>query len=482
MNPEDLTKRLLRAVCRADLTECRKLLERGALPPVEVPPEQQAEAFDAMIGGSHAAEGLDLLLAWGFDPSSVRMPDDEGYQSTPFISAVRANRIDLMEALKTAGADIQWKSPTGANAATAALPSNAFQDLRRDSPDQRAVRQWLDIHGIQFDPNCREMRRQITWASYGPSSWPDVPMLIELGVDANHLKWSPFMMKIAVRDATPEDAMEASLQALSDRDRYNRTPFLLSVSAGRRDLAEALVARGADPLARGWYGATALHLAAREGHDELMEWIVDLGVPVDARDDHGGTPLDEVMFGNQSESAAMLLRLGADPNAEDENGFRIIHNAGSAEVIRLLQKAGADVNAISGGGDWPLKDACASADPVLVEYLLENGAEVNRTSTGETALFSAVASDSLECVRLLLDAGAQINVTDVDGWTCLYHVRSLPMAELLLAHGADPGLTGMFDDRPENWTSSIEVAELIQRERLKAETTGADPSEPETTS
>lgn len=75
--------------------------------------------------------------------------------------------------------------------------------------------------------------------------------------------------------------------------------------------------------------------------------------------------------------------------------------------------------------------ACVSGDEDELEDLLDKGANVN-TSTidGVTALHQAVIDNKFEMVRFLVNRGADINAQDNEGWTPL-HVRKFTYFEVL---------------------------------------------------
>ena len=145
------------------------------------------------------------------------------------------------------------------------------------------------------------------------------------------------------------------------------------------------------------------------------------------------------------------------------------------DIIQLLAEAGADINAINDVGEWALRNAAWEGDTEAVAYLLSKGAKPNLTSTGETAIHMGVCSDNIEVVRLLLESGADINTTDVDGWTCLWWLKSAVMATFLLNHGADPSIPawGMIDERddlPEEYEEiPVAARDLLRGHRLKAQ-------------
>ncbi|CAN5859822.1 hypothetical protein BH11VER1_BH11VER1_40850 [soil metagenome] len=461
---------LKEALRRGELEECRLLLAEGAGSPFDLSLRDQATwLMSAINAPAHSHELLDLLLTIGFDPNSVYDALGEDYQSTPVIAAVKAERLDLIEKLVAAGANIHWRSPTGANTASAALPSFSTQEPNPETPELATIRAWLSQQNVVIDPHCKNSQRKLHWAASNPQSWPEIPGLLQLGMDATLLKWTPFMMKLATGTATREDVHAMPQEEIGHRDAYDRTPFLLAVAADKRELAEMLLKRGSDLFANCWCENTALHLAARYGLVDLIDWLISLDMSVETKNENDDTPLRDAVGFSRPGATRLLLESGANPNASDKIGFRVIHEANSQEILALLLQAGADVNDISAGGDWPLKDACCGGDAERIKFLLKQGANPNLNSTGETALFSAVHSDSLKCVTILLDAGAEINAVDCDGETCLWCVQSLPMAQLLLDRGADPSISDQCVSFPEEGLVPRSVARLFQEVRLHTE-------------
>lgn len=105
---------------------------------------------------------------------------------------------------------------------------------------------------------------------------------------------------------------------------------------------------------------------------------------------------------------------------------------------------GADVNAKNGAysGSWTaLMVACANGHIQIANILIENGADVNISdNTGETALMVASANDNLETIKLLIQHGADVNTKDIDGETALMvasqngHIATI---NFLVENGAD---------------------------------------------
>lgn len=117
--------------------------------------------------------------------------------------------------------------------------------------------------------------------------------------------------------------------------------------------------------------------------------------------------------------------------------------AGDLHAVRRLVESGANPNATDEHGSGTL----LTFHPQIIEYLLSHGADPNlqTNENGASVLAGLAYVNQLECVRLLLVAGADPNRgCDASGETPLHHALSTgdisrsPLVKLLLDYGADP--------------------------------------------
>jgi ankyrin repeat protein len=119
---------------------------------------------------------------------------------------------------------------------------------------------------------------------------------------------------------------------------------------------------------------------------------------------------------------------------------------GDLTAVRRLVEAGADVNGVGEHGIGPL----LSFTPEVTEYLLSQGADPNRQTneSGDPVIVGVAYVNNPECVRLLLEGGADANaVTQHTSETPLHASlaqgpdvpteRRLAVVKLLVEHGAD---------------------------------------------
>ena len=149
-----------------------------------------------------------------------------------------------------------------------------------------------------------------------------------------------------------------------------------------------------------------------------------------------------------------LQKSGASIDTRDDEGNTALGTAcrqGDAEAVRKLIQMGASVEAANDAGETPLMAAGAAEQSEIVQVLLKAGANVKtRTpASGHTALHWTLARPHgndekiAAIVRMLLQAGAEINQPSRSGMTPLMHAAWFGHAQaaaVLLEHGADPKL------------------------------------------
>ena len=238
------------------------------------------------------------------------------------------------------------------------------------------------------------------------------------------------------------------------------TPLHLTIGNGKFDAARWLLEKGAKPgLPNADYGLTPLHYLAKfddAGTLELMGKLLDAGAAPnfvsadrDAKGDpfkvisFNATPLETAIASHSMslEKTKLLLKHGANPNRKDSrvsemlaiaikkkdpNAKELVQLLGEAgfrmdspelrdtalsqnlEIVRLLFKYGANPNLI--GNDSLLKMAARDGNPELLKILLDAGADLNFQDIGKSIIWDAAGANdeqAVECLKLLAAAGAK---------------------------------------------------------------------------
>ena len=242
-------------------------------------------------------------------------------------------------------------------------------------------------------------------------------------------------------------------------------PLVDAVKSGDRTAAMAMLDKRVDVNAPEADGTTALHWAVQRGDLDLVQRLIRAGANVKAKNDYGSTPMSEAALLARAPILEALLKAGADvesPNADGQTALMVVARTSQVDAARLLIARGANVNAVEKWrGQTALMWAVAQNQPAMVKELIAHGADVNARSTinnwqrqvtaepraiyrpagGLTPLLYAAREGCAECARLLVDAGADINLADPENISPLLMAimnGRFDTASYLIKKGASP--------------------------------------------
>lgn len=139
---------------------------------------------------------------------------------------------------------------------------------------------------------------------------------------------------------TVQRMIKNSPDVVNSRDRDGLTLLHWAAYKGRRNVADLLLANGADLDARGNSVETPLHLAASEGHADVAELLLARRANVNAKGKGDTTPLHLAAFYGHNAVAELLLANNAEVNAENDQGATPLraavrgHHPDTADLIR----------------------------------------------------------------------------------------------------------------------------------------------------
>ncbi len=240
---------------------------------------------------------------------------------------------------------------------------------------------------------------------------------------------------------------------------------------------------------RQWGGLTPLLFAAREGNLETVKALLEGGAGINQTSEYGWTALLVATHNRFYRLGIYLLERGADPNLANEGGWTPLYIATDnrnieggdyptrkpdmdhLKYIERLLAAHANPNLrmrsstetrtvfthqwLLEEGATPFLRAAQSGDLVLMQLLLEHGANASIATSGnvtplmvasgigwvEGVTYEWSPQATYDAAKLLLDLGADVNAQDtLDGRTALMgaaHKGRNDVVELLVQHGAD---------------------------------------------
>jgi ankyrin repeat protein len=177
-------------------------------------------------------------------------------------------------------------------------------------------------------------------------------------------------------------------------DAYGNTALMLAASTGNADVVDELLSHGANVQLKDKYGQTALIFACSKGHYEVAKMLVERKAGVNVTTSHGQTALMKVCYISHPHTgilAELLLTHKAKPDTQAADGTTAAMVAAQNDHLELLE--------------------------ILAHY--SASLDLRRTTDGWTALHIAASKCSFTMVANLIGLGADPQVKDASGATCL---------------------------------------------------------------
>ncbi|MBD1810910.1 ankyrin repeat domain-containing protein [Microcoleus vaginatus DQ-U2] len=287
----------------------------------------------------------------------------------------------------------------------------------------------------------------------------------------NRIGFTPNAVVNAVKQGDPKTVRHYLDLGISANSRVNNKNLLHF--AGSKEVAELLIAKGADVNAKSPYGWTPLHFATASDRIKVAQTLIAKGADINAWTGSQYFNITPLFFARSPEMAKLLIAKGADVNAKNKNGLTPLHTARSKAIAKILLAAGAKINikednARNGKSTALLHKAAEIGFKEWVQHLIKDGANVAildsekrtplhyattkevaallmldvnaRDKSGNTPLHLAVDRGSQDIAELLIANGARVNVRNENGQTPLYRAIAIghnEIAALLINNGTD---------------------------------------------
>jgi ankyrin repeat protein len=162
-----------------------------------------------------------------------------------------------------------------------------------------------------------------------------------------------------------------------------------------------------------------------------------------ARDASGASVLLVAAYNMKPDVVNALLELGAPVDIFEASVLGKVDR-----IHEILKSAPARASEHAPDGFTPVALAAFFGQPAAAKALIAAGADVNAAAKNPlkvAALHAAVAGRNMEIVKAVLDAGADPNAQQQQGFRPIHEAgikANRELAQLLLKHGADPTLPG----------------------------------------
>uniref|UniRef100_A0A4W5M945 BCL3 transcription coactivator n=1 Tax=Hucho hucho TaxID=62062 RepID=A0A4W5M945_9TELE len=224
-------------------------------------------------------------------------------------------------------------------------------------------------------------------------------------------------------------------------------------------------------------GDTALHIAVVQGQEAQIQRLILLlrlvHTDLDIYNNLRQTPLHLAVITHQAQLVGVLLRAGADPGALDRNGQTAVHlccEHGQQACLSVVLSHPSILTCLevrNYEGLTPLHLAVQGGHKELVRMLLDAGADINAMDikSGYSPLIHAVENHNMDMVHFLIENDCNVNGQSYSGNTALHSAcgrGQVDTARLLLKNRADSSVKNYHNDTPAMVAKNKKVTDVLR--------------------
>lgn len=271
---------------------------------------------------------------------------------------------------------------------------------------------------------------------------------LKSSVDARGRFTRAFLAAISEAPSSSLDLLlHTGLVDIQAEDEINERNCLHEAAiSGREDILQKGIAQGVDVARSDVYGRLPLHYACMHGRVPMVRVLFQSKPETVEGIDHDHfTPLIHGIVHHQLKCIKELLDLGARIEPESNSDHIPLNLAcqhGSIEAIQLLLERKARVQDDAEGLYPQHLVARKGCSPQMLLLLQRFGASLDQQDKlyQWTPLFHAVSEGHVECVKVLIEQGVDINIPDEKKLTPIYYAAwegHLQCMELLIRAGSN---------------------------------------------
>lgn len=244
-----------------------------------------------------------------------------------------------------------------------------------------------------------------------------VVMLLDAGAEMEDERAALSPVQKAVAEGHP-----AIMEALLAKGAESKDLFRFAVSCNELSMAQAVFSSGAKPD----FHDDAPVQAAKQANAQMLAWLYQIGYP--HGNEHGESPeLIAAVASDCTDCVAMLLDAGVSFGLKEHPNilarwFQHIGQTAGPNTLAVFVQHGLELERGGEAANTLLHYAARGGRVDTIKWLLAHGLKVDaRNEFGETPLMLAAELSELDAIRTLLEAKADISLSDKDLRTAKRH-------------------------------------------------------------